>query len=103
MTDGAGRIAVLAHPAHRFTDFDLAALRDHGLDGVEVVHPSHPPDLTQYYASAARRHGLIPTGGADHHGSADGQVPTIGSFGDAEDVVKEIRQLATAYRTPSHN
>ncbi len=103
MIHRAGGIAVLAHPAHRFTDYDLSELRGHGLDGVEVVHPSHPPDLTEYYANAARRHGLIPTGGSDYHGSAGGQVPTIGSFGVAEDVVKEIRQRAAAYRAPSHN
>src|SRR5690625_7331019 len=103
MIPRAGRNAVPAEPAHPVTGYDPAQLPDPGLDGVEVGPPAPPPDPTQYYANPARRHGLIPTGGSDYHGSADGQVPTIGSFGVAEDVVKEIRQLAAAYRTPSHD
>jgi 3',5'-nucleoside bisphosphate phosphatase len=65
----AGGLAVMAHPGQWTSEHDLRYLVDRGLDGLEVVHPSHQPYLTEYWMAVALRYGLLRTGGSDYHGS----------------------------------
>ncbi len=64
----AGGLGVLAHPGHWTSEETLRALVRSGLDGIEVVHPSHDAALTRYYHDRARALNLIETGGSDYHG-----------------------------------
>ncbi len=68
----AGGIAVWAHPADLATETRLRRLHAVGLDAVEVLHPSHPQALAERIYDRAERIGLLPSGGSDWHGSADG-------------------------------
>lgn len=63
-----GGLAVAAHLRDRATRPTLAAFKQQGLDGVEVLHPSHPPDLRPRLATLAATLGLLVTGGSDWHG-----------------------------------
>lgn len=63
----AGGIISLAHPGHHVSHQVVEGLIDAGLDGVEVVHPSHDAMLETYYASLAEQRGLLKTGGSDFH------------------------------------
>ncbi len=73
----AGGIAVLAHPGAAATRARLESLRELGLDGVEVRHPSHgSEDIARIGALAEHLH-LLPSGGSDWHGASEG-VRTIG-------------------------
>lgn len=64
----AGGIAVLAHPA-LYHNMDLLDLLAHeGLDGVEVWHPSADEQTVEMLRKAAKKHGLLMTGGSDFHG-----------------------------------
>jgi len=72
MIHDAGGLAVLAHPAASGTRERLTALRALGLDGVEVRHPSHSSADTARLAALARELELVPSGGSDWHGAADG-------------------------------
>ena len=80
---GAGGLAVLAHPrqlnlttagTEKYIE-DLAAA---GLDGVETVSPDHTANLSRRYRAAARRLGLVETGGSDWHGYPAGPVGAKG-------------------------
>jgi predicted metal-dependent phosphoesterase TrpH len=78
VTDAIGLIhrarglAVLAHPAQTGTRERIAALVEQGIDGVEVRHPSHSSeDATRLLALVDHFH-LVPSGGSDWHGGADG-------------------------------
>jgi hypothetical protein len=67
----AGGVAVLAHPGRLVTaerDRVLGEALDAGIDGIEVWHPQHDPDLRQSLERLADRHGLLATGGSDYHG-----------------------------------
>lgn len=64
----AGGIGVLAHPGNWTSGAALKELIRYGLDGIEVIHPSHDFVLTRYYRQIAREFGLIETGGSDYHG-----------------------------------
>jgi 3',5'-nucleoside bisphosphate phosphatase len=67
----AGGVAVLAHPGRLATaerDRVLNEALDAGIDGIEVWHPQHDPDLRRSLERLADRHGLLATGGSDYHG-----------------------------------
>ena len=68
----AGGLAFLAHPGVDGTRARLETLATMGLDGVEVRHPGHNAHDTARLATLADHFGLLPTGGSDWHGSADG-------------------------------
>lgn len=68
----AGGLAVWAHPGELATPARIARLAAVGLDGVEALHPSHPPYLVTRLVAAIEEAGLLPSGGSDWHGAADG-------------------------------
>jgi hypothetical protein len=72
MVHAAGGLAVLAHPGASATRERLEALVALGLDGVEIKHPSHSPQDTARIKTLAEQLGLLPSGGSDWHGAADG-------------------------------
>jgi predicted metal-dependent phosphoesterase TrpH len=67
----AGGVAVLAHPgrlAAAERERVLAQALEAGIDGIEVWHPQHDPDLRRSLERLAGRRGLLATGGSDYHG-----------------------------------
>jgi hypothetical protein len=79
MIHRAGGVAVVAHPGHTGTRARLEALAAHGLDGVEVLHPSHGAEDVARLRTLAEHIGLVPSGGSDWHGGTDGPR-TLGSM-----------------------
>ena len=73
----AGGLAVYAHPGRDGTRERVAAFAALGMDGLEVRHPGHSPAETTRLAALARELDLVPSGGSDWHGAADG-ARTIG-------------------------
>lgn len=94
----AGGVASLAHPKGLPLDegplFD--ELLEAGLGGLEVVHPSQPPALREYYRSLAESRGLLCTGGTDDHGPKEGQPSRIGSDGVPYAVVEALKSRSVA-------
>jgi 3',5'-nucleoside bisphosphate phosphatase len=72
MIHAAGGLAVLAHPGQAGTRERIEPLVAMGLDGVEIKHPSHSPQDTARLRACVDQLGLIPSGGSDWHGAADG-------------------------------
>ena len=68
----AGGIAVLAHPGGLGTRERIASLVTAGLDGVEVLHPSHSWDDSQRLDALVTEFELVRSGGSDWHGANDG-------------------------------
>lgn len=68
----AGGLAVLAHPGGNCPRERLASMRDQGLDGVEVLHPSHSWEDSRRLDAFAAELGLVRSGGSDWHGAVDG-------------------------------
>jgi 3',5'-nucleoside bisphosphate phosphatase len=67
----AGGVAVLAHPgrlAAAERERVLGEALEAGIDGIEVWHPQHDPDLRRSLERLADRRGLLATGGSDYHG-----------------------------------
>ncbi len=86
----AGGIAVLAHPVS-YDSLDLMQeLTDHGLDGIEVWHPSHSEDQQRELLAYAREHRLLTTGGTDFHGMYTRTPRPIGSVTVEDTAVQEL-------------
>jgi 3',5'-nucleoside bisphosphate phosphatase len=67
-----GGLAVWAHPGDLATETRLGKLKGLGLDAVEVLHPSHPQALAERIYERAEKLDLLPSGGSDWHGAAEG-------------------------------
>jgi 3',5'-nucleoside bisphosphate phosphatase len=67
----AGGLAVLAHPGGGCPRERIASLAGMGLDGVEVLHPSHSWDDSRRLDAWASELDLVRSGGSDWHGSND--------------------------------
>ncbi|MEQ1689981.1 MAG: PHP domain-containing protein [Gemmatimonas sp.] len=68
----AGGLAIWAHPGDSASAARVATLAAAGLDGVEVLHPGHPPVIQQKLFSIVEAAGLLPSGGSDWHGTHEG-------------------------------
>jgi predicted metal-dependent phosphoesterase TrpH len=81
----AGGLVSLAHPGRTRIDGRIAALRDAGLDAIEVYHSDHDADLVATYLELARRLGFRITGGSDFHGDpAHGIEPGASALPERE-------------------
>lgn len=101
MIHAAGGLAVLAHPGPGGTRERIEALRALGLDGVEVKHPSHSSADTTRLRGLCEQFGLVPSGGSDWHGAADGPR-TIGMMQvPAEWLARQDAQLTALGRAPA--
>ena len=74
-----GGIAVLAHPGPDGSREYLEGLVPMGLDGVEVIHPSHSAEDRARLLALAKHFNLVPSGGSDSHGAADG-IRVVGAM-----------------------
>ena len=70
----SGGVGLIAHPGRReagFTFYHTELLdklrQDVPIDGIEVYHPSHTPELTLAYAEYARQNDLLVSTGSDSH------------------------------------
>ncbi len=77
----SGAVCLLAHPGRRergFTFYDTALLdqlrAEIPLDGLEVYHPSHSPEIINTYQEYVLKHNLLLSTGSDSH-SIPGRMP----------------------------
>ena len=102
----AGGLAVFAHPGSTGTRDKIERLAALGLDGVEVLHPSHGAEDIARLRALSDHFGLVASGGSDWHGAMEGprtigvmRVPAaILERQDARVAELEARRVASAGR-----
>ena len=72
LTHEAGGLLVFAHPGSDGTRERVARMVGEGLDGLEIVHPSQPPDEQSRLRALADEFELVYSGGSDWHGAPEG-------------------------------
>ncbi|HLH62036.1 MAG TPA: PHP domain-containing protein [Ktedonobacteraceae bacterium] len=77
----SGAVCLIAHPGRKessFTFYDIPLLdqlrAQVPLDGIEVYHPYHTPDVIEMYLQYVRKHDLLLSTGSDSH-SIPGRMP----------------------------
>lgn len=68
----AGGLAIWAHPGGEGRRARLEPFVEMGIDGVEIRHPSHLLEDMNRLAALSDFFNLVPSGGSDWHGSAEG-------------------------------
>lgn len=97
----AGGLAVFAHPGPTGSRERIEKLAGIGLDGVEVLHPSHTTEDIARLRTLVQHFDLVPSGGSDWHGAPDGPR-TIGNMRvpmamlDQQDALVAARESARA-------
>ena len=71
MAHEAGAVAIWAHPSHSGRRERLEPMIEAGLDGVEILHPSHTAEDILRLRALTDFFGILPSGGSDWHGVND--------------------------------
>ena len=77
---GAGGLTFIAHPGSSLDSEVLLGLIHEGVDGIEVVHPSHTPALVRYYRDLVAHYFLLTSGGSDFHGGRRNDLDALGKY-----------------------
>jgi 3',5'-nucleoside bisphosphate phosphatase len=88
----SGGLSFLAHPGRSLSDALLVRLIESGLDGIEVIHPSHNAELVSYYRAIVSQYCLMECGGSDFHGGLKGDDQILGKFGVPPETVDIMRR-----------
>ena len=87
----AGGLSFIAHPGI-MPEHILKELIESGVDGIEVIHPSHSQQLVKFYRGIANEYFLLESGGSDYHGGKREDENNFGKFYVTRTVVDAMRQ-----------
>lgn len=95
----SGGVATLAHPLSFGVEPDgledvAAELAAAGFAGFESYYGSYAPETRSMLVAVARRHGLVPTGGSDYHGTVKPGLQVGTGEGDLEVPDSVLEELA---------
>ena len=95
LIDGAGGVAVWAHPGWNIKKTDLLErLIASGVRGIEVWHPNHNERMQAEILAVARERALVCTGGSDYH-FAELMQADIGEVTAPYETVLALRKAAS--------
>lgn len=75
----AGGLSFIAHPGN-LPDKIMVELIEAGLDGIEVIHPSHLPYQIKHYRGIVNEYFLLESGGSDFHGGDRNDYTNLGKY-----------------------
>jgi predicted metal-dependent phosphoesterase TrpH len=75
-----GGLSFVAHPGKMVRGEMLDELLRYGLDGIEVIHPSHSSEDVEYFSNVASQNFLLVSGGSDFHGVTDREYGNMGNY-----------------------
>jgi len=86
----AGGLSFIAHPGN-MPEILIKELIDAGVDGIEVVHPSHTPERVKFYRGIVNEYFLLESGGSDYHGGKREDEENLGKFFTSTKSVEAMR------------
>ncbi len=76
-----GGLSFVAHPGRYLRhNNSLFEMIEFGVDGIEVVHPSHSDHDIEYYRDLSSQYFLLESGGSDFHGGRINDVSILGRY-----------------------
>ena len=86
----AGGLSFIAHPGN-MPEILIKELIDAGVDGIEVIHPSHSPEQVRFYRGIVNEYFLLESGGSDYHGGKREDDENLGKYYTSSKVVDTMR------------
>jgi 3',5'-nucleoside bisphosphate phosphatase len=86
----AGGLSFIAHPGN-MPEILIKELIDAGVDGIEVIHPSHSPEQVKFYRGIVIEYFLLESGGSDFHGGKREDDENLGKYFTSPKVVDTMR------------
>jgi hypothetical protein len=80
LISSAGGLSFVAHPGNSIDEKVLLSLIHDGVDGIEVIHPSHSPERVSHYSGIVSEYFLLASGGSDFHGGKRSDYDSLGQF-----------------------
>jgi len=87
----AGGLSFIAHPGN-LPDAVMIELIEAGLDGIEVVHPSHLPHQVKHYRGIVNEFFLLESGGSDFHGGERNDYNNLGKYFVVNSKIEAMRK-----------
>ncbi len=87
----SGGLSFIAHPGV-MPEHILKELIEAGVDGIEVIHPSHSQQLVKFYKGIVNEYFLLESGGSDYHGGKREDEHNFGKYYVTSAVVDAMRQ-----------
>ncbi|QQS37109.1 MAG: PHP domain-containing protein [Ignavibacteriales bacterium] len=87
----AGGLSFIAHPGN-MPEIIIKELIEDGVDGIEVIHPSHSPQLMHYYRGIVNQYYLLESGGSDFHGGKREDDKNLGKYFTSHSKLDEMRK-----------
>lgn len=88
----AGGLSFVAHPGNSIQETVLLEFINEGVDGIEVIHPSHSPERVLHYSGIVNEYFLLASGGSDFHGGRKNDQDVLGKYYVSMDHVQEMRR-----------
>ena len=86
----AGGLSFIAHPGN-MPEILIKELIDAGVDGIEVIHPSHSPEQVKFYRGIVIEYFLLESGGSDFHGGKREDDENLGKYYTSPKAVDTMR------------
>lgn len=88
----AGGLSFIAHPGYLDEKIILSLIK-YGVDGIEVIHPSHSPSQVKYYTGIVNEYCLLASGGSDFHGGRREDELNLGKYYISHSSVEAMRKM----------
>jgi len=88
----SGGLSFVAHPGN-MKESILMYLINAGIDGIEVVHPSHKPHQVKFYRGIVSQYCLLESGGSDFHGGKKGDENNLGNYFVTSSKVEAMQKM----------
>ncbi|MEG8945836.1 PHP domain-containing protein [Rosettibacter firmus] len=87
-----GGLSFIAHPGYMKESILLNIIKA-GIDGIEVIHPSHNENQINFYRGIVNQYCLLETGGSDFHGGKKNDEENFGKFTISLNQVEAMRKM----------
>lgn len=88
-----GGAAVVAHPGRLYSNDEIKAFVEAGIDGFECIHPSHNFTLQKKFTEFCEKHSLLMTGGSDTHDAKNAGYTNMGVVTIAYKHIEKMKRM----------
>lgn len=92
----AGGLSFIAHPGNMPENL-IKELIELGVDGIEVVHPSHSKLQQKFYRGIVNSYFLLECGGSDYHGGRREDDSNLGRYYSNSSTIEAMRKRLMKY------